>query len=333
LFWPARFDAAAVEALKFALGSYGSAGQLQQTPAPQGGGMVKRAWLRYYTSGKNDECEMMNDECGRKREETSLRATVRLRHASAGQEGSEAIQSPAKGWIASAPAASRNDDQERLRLHSSFRIHHSSFSSPAPDVSRLEVFVTVDLATSERELADYTAAIVWGLDRAAAPPAKWDSRSRDDAPDAPDSRCAAAFGNVPARTLYLLDAYHERASSPDVTRALSGLQQRWRPTALYVECAGFQLSMYQHLWDAGLPVRKLAPQRDKVTRLSAALPYLEAGRVLLPCYAAWLADLERELLSFPLAAHDDFVDAFSYGVAVGMGELSYPRAEMIGGRR
>lgn len=45
LLFPARFDAAAVAKLKVALGAYGTAGQLQQRPAPREGGLFKRAWM------------------------------------------------------------------------------------------------------------------------------------------------------------------------------------------------------------------------------------------------------------------------------------------------
>lgn len=44
----ARFARAAVDRLKRTLGSYRAAGQLQQRPAPAEGGILKRAWWRYY---------------------------------------------------------------------------------------------------------------------------------------------------------------------------------------------------------------------------------------------------------------------------------------------
>lgn len=44
----ARFSRRAVDALKAHLGSYRSAGQLQQRPAPLEGGILKTAWWRYY---------------------------------------------------------------------------------------------------------------------------------------------------------------------------------------------------------------------------------------------------------------------------------------------
>ena len=40
-------------------------------------------------------------------------------------------------------------------------------------------------------------------------------------------------------------------------------------------------------------------------------PAIEAGRLFLPENAAWLADYEAELATFPNAAHDDQVDMTS----------------------
>ena len=45
LLFPERFPEATVKALEKTMGSYASAGQLQQRPAPREGGMFKRAWF------------------------------------------------------------------------------------------------------------------------------------------------------------------------------------------------------------------------------------------------------------------------------------------------
>lgn len=50
LLWPARVDAVQIGKLKRDLGSYGSAGQLQQRPAPAEGGIFKRHWWQFYES-------------------------------------------------------------------------------------------------------------------------------------------------------------------------------------------------------------------------------------------------------------------------------------------
>jgi predicted phage terminase large subunit-like protein len=46
LLWPEMFDEEKVRALELALGPYGTAGQLQQQPAPEGGGLFKRSWFK-----------------------------------------------------------------------------------------------------------------------------------------------------------------------------------------------------------------------------------------------------------------------------------------------
>jgi predicted phage terminase large subunit-like protein len=51
LLWPARVGPPELAELKVALGSYGVAGQLQQRPAPRGGGMFKRQWFDIVGAG------------------------------------------------------------------------------------------------------------------------------------------------------------------------------------------------------------------------------------------------------------------------------------------
>jgi len=46
LLWPKRFPENVVKQMERTLGPYGSAGQLQQRPAPRGGGMFKRDWFQ-----------------------------------------------------------------------------------------------------------------------------------------------------------------------------------------------------------------------------------------------------------------------------------------------
>jgi predicted phage terminase large subunit-like protein len=48
LLWPERFGEAEVRRLERELGSYGAAGQLQQAPAPRGGGLFKKQWWQLW---------------------------------------------------------------------------------------------------------------------------------------------------------------------------------------------------------------------------------------------------------------------------------------------
>ena len=53
----------------------------------------------------------------------------------------------------------------------------------------------------------------------------------------------------------------------------------------------------------------IKPLGDKLTRAMQTTPVFEAGRVLLPEEAPWLADYQRELLGFPSSRYDDQVDS------------------------
>jgi predicted phage terminase large subunit-like protein len=48
LMFPERFDESQVKSLEQAMGTYAAAGQLQQRPAPRGGGLIQISWFRYW---------------------------------------------------------------------------------------------------------------------------------------------------------------------------------------------------------------------------------------------------------------------------------------------
>lgn len=70
LMFPERFPEPAVKELEKTLGSYGSAGQLQQKPSPRGGGILKTEWYRYWTVLPQLEwCEVFADTAQKTGEE------------------------------------------------------------------------------------------------------------------------------------------------------------------------------------------------------------------------------------------------------------------------
>ncbi len=58
LLWPRLFPETAVRQLELDLGPYGTAGQLQQAPSPEGGGLFKRGWFTIVDAApaKADRC-------------------------------------------------------------------------------------------------------------------------------------------------------------------------------------------------------------------------------------------------------------------------------------
>ncbi|NUN47679.1 MAG: phage terminase large subunit [Candidatus Brocadiae bacterium] len=214
LLWPDRFGAKEIADLKTQLGTYGSAGQLQQIPSPASGGLFKRDWFRYYERGL-----------------------------------------------------------DKVRL-GTLELGLSAFSR----------FCTVDLATSTKTSADYTVIATWGL---------YHGRPHE---------------------LVLLDLDRRRLEGPDIIPAIEKAMQAWRVSYVGIEKTGFQLSLVQQARREGIPVREIETDKDKIARAMGATPHMEAGHVWFPAGAAFLGDLEHELLTFPQGDHDDMVDCLSAAV-------------------
>lgn len=70
LMFPERFGEEQVSELEKTLGSYGAAGQLQQAPAPRGGGILKTQWYNYYLEPPEIEsCWIFGDTAQKTKEE------------------------------------------------------------------------------------------------------------------------------------------------------------------------------------------------------------------------------------------------------------------------
>ena len=212
--WPERFDTPALTAIKQTLGGYLFAAMYQGRPTPEGGGLFRKDWLRYYDV-------------------------------------------EAEGW-------SRLSPTDRRPIASMMR------------------FCTVDLACSTKTTADYTAIATW----------------------------ASTYDGY----LLLLDLDRRRLEGPQILPAIQTALDKWEAGFVGIESGGFQLSLVQAAWAAGMPARELKPDKDKVSRAIPATARMEAGRVLLPRGAPWLPDFEGEILSFPGGAHDECVDVLSYAV-------------------
>jgi predicted phage terminase large subunit-like protein len=90
---------------------------------------------------------------------------------------------------------------------------------------------------------------------------------------------------------------------------IRALIEQWGVDLTVVEDTSSGMGLIQLLRDDGLNVIGRRPDGDKETRLLRHQGRFEAGRVLLPTEAPWLADFESELLAFPHGRYDDQVDA------------------------
>lgn len=126
----------------------------------------------------------------------------------------------------------------------------------------------------------------------------------------------AVFGKTPSGKRLLLHVDRARREGPDHVPAIERIVKAWGVSTVWIERTAFQLAIVQAAQRAGVPVRELTPDKDKVARALPLTVELEAGRFLLPRTAPWLEGLLQELLTFPVGAHDDQVDALAYGIAV-----------------
>lgn len=113
-------------------------------------------------------------------------------------------------------------------------------------------------------------------------------------------------------THVLIDMLVVRQEYPELKRTIVHHAARFSPEAILVEDKGSGQSLLQDLRrETALPFIACMPHADKLTRLMRATPLMEAGRMVLPKNASWLAAFEQEWFSFPDGAHDDQVDAVS----------------------
>jgi predicted phage terminase large subunit-like protein len=112
------------------------------------------------------------------------------------------------------------------------------------------------------------------------------------------------------QAIHLLEVSRGRWLLMPMREQIIALAQRWGVDLVIIEDTASGMGLIQLLQEEpGLNVRGRHPVADKVTRMSRQQGRFEAGRILLPNEAPWLADFENELLAFPDGRYDDQVDA------------------------
>ena len=128
--------------------------------------------------------------------------------------------------------------------------------------------------------------------------------------DVQNDYTAMTVVGVDARDLYLLHVERGHWTVLEMKRRISELASHWDATHTIVEDTASGMGLIQLLKEqTHLPVIGQHPTDNKETRMSRHEGRFEAGRILLPAEAPWLADFESELLAFPNGRYDDQVDA------------------------
>ena len=141
-------------------------------------------------------------------------------------------------------------------------------------------FLTVDLATSLKEMADYTVVSEWQATRYS--------------------------------DLLLRSIDRRRIEGPDQADLIESV---WRSTGaqkVLVERIGYQLALIQELTRRGVPVIPVDPKGDKKERAIPASIKTKQHKFFIRRDMPGRQAFEDEVLSFPLGEHDDQVDTLSY---------------------
>ena len=116
---------------------------------------------------------------------------------------------------------------------------------------------------------------------------------------------------------FLLENWHKRAGFQETVDAAQRMVARWpQTTRVLVEQAANGAALIDTLRGSVVGVQPVSPRSSKEVRALACQPVIAAGRVKITDWA-YNEVLWRELEEFPLAAHDDQVDALTQALLYG----------------
>jgi len=129
-----------------------------------------------------------------------------------------------------------------------------------------------------------------------------------------DYTVITSFAQTPDNRLLILDMVRQKMEGPDIIPAIKRAIAKNKLQYVGIERQGFQTTIIQMAQRAGIRVKDLKTDKDKVTRALPLAARMEAGEVFLLRDTHWLPEVEREIMTFPAGAHDDIIDTLSYGV-------------------
>lgn len=143
--------------------------------------------------------------------------------------------------------------------------------------------------------------------------------------------------------IYILpDTWWRRAQTDVVVEAMLELMRSRRPLNWWAEKGHISKSIGPFLRKrmqeekVFVALDEQTPVKDKQTRAQSIQGRMAMGKVFFPSFAPWFMDALDQLMKFPNATHDDFVDALAH---LGLGlqrqiaaKPKYPFAVVEGGR-
>ena len=141
----------------------------------------------------------------------------------------------------------------------------------------LEHFGAVDVAVTTEKTSDYTVIV----------------------------SCA----RTPSNKVFVEDMVRVKMEGPDIVPTMLRESRKYNWKYVCMENQGLSKPFIQEAGRSGLRVNQIRAEKDKITKALPLSARMEAGEIMFRKDALWLPELERELLTFPVGAHDDQVDA------------------------
>ncbi len=191
-------------------------------------------------------------------------------------------------------------DEGNIIKYSDFQIWKGE---KPPKVS--SVVVSIDMAYSEKQRADFTAYSVWGVFY----------RSID-----------TSSGNQSVPNIILLFSEKGKWNFHELCEKLEWLrsESKWKPDSFILEKAAGNVTLIRELYRRQFPVYEFDPKGKKEERVQAASMIIKAGRVWVPLanpdipgdtdLKPWAQELVDEASNFPSVPHDDLTDTLAMTV-------------------
>jgi predicted phage terminase large subunit-like protein len=114
---------------------------------------------------------------------------------------------------------------------------------------------------------------------------------------------------------YLVHAWWERVTFPELKRSAVELCERYKPDEVLIEDKASGQSLLQELSETTkMPIKPVKPSADKIARAHAVTPVFESGNVYIPEGELWADEVIEHAARFPRTKNTDVIDSVTQAI-------------------